>query len=221
MPASGSRVRDAIRQGWRHASGVRDDGRLGLLMADIRSRHPRFRTAVRADLRIAAGYRGERREFHSRADEVVQAIRLAVVSDAFFAQCCYRAKASCQTSRIPVVPRILHRLAIVTGQISIGDPVVIQPGVYIPHGQVVIDGLTQVDEGVVLFPFVNLGLKAANIKGPAIGERATIGTGAKVIGPVHVGAFAKVGANAVVLSDVPDHATAVGVPARVIDADES
>jgi serine O-acetyltransferase len=185
-------------------------------MNDIRSRHPRFTTAVRADLRITASYRGDRREFRSRADAAIQAVRLAFVSDAFFAQCCYRAKASCQARGIPLVSRVFHRLAIMTGQISIGDPVVIEPGVYIPHGQVVVDGFTEVASGAVLFPFVNLGLKAGNMKGPTIGERASIGTGAKVIGPVRIGAYAKVGANAVVLSDVPDHGTTVGVPARVI-----
>jgi serine O-acetyltransferase len=186
------------------------------LMDGVRSLHPEFKTAVLADLRITAAFRGDRREFRSGTDAALQAVRLAIVSDAFFAQCCYRAKARCQTLGIPLVPRLLHRFAIITGQISIGDPVVIQPGVYIPHGQIVVDGFTEVDEGAVLFPFVNLGLIAGNIKGPTIGSRASIGTGAKVIGPVRVGAYAKVGANAVVLSDVPDNATAIGVPARIL-----
>ena len=57
--------------------------------------------------------------------------------------------------------------------------------------------------------------------GPTIGAHASIGTGAKVLGPVHIGALAKVGANAVVLIDVPARATAVGVPARVLPASAS
>jgi serine O-acetyltransferase len=52
--------------------------------------------------------------------------------------------------------------------------------------------------------------------GPDVGPLATIGTGAKVLGPVKVGARAQVGANSVVLDDVPPDATAVGAPARVV-----
>ena len=51
---------------------------------------------------------------------------------------------------------------------------------------------------------------------PIIGHRVFIGAGAKILGPVRVGNDAKIGANAVVLRDVPDGATAVGVPARIV-----
>jgi hypothetical protein len=57
---------------------------------------------VAADARIAARYRGERDEFHSRLDTAGQAIRLAWVSDAFLAQMLYRAKARGQVLGIPV-----------------------------------------------------------------------------------------------------------------------
>jgi serine O-acetyltransferase len=50
---------------------------------------------------------------------------------------------------------------------------------------------------------------------PQIGDDVLIGTGAKILGPVHVGDGARVGANAVVIKDVPAGATAVGIPARV------
>lgn len=167
-----------------------------------------------ADTRITAAHRGDRHEFHSRLDAWIQAARLALVSDAFLAQVCYRAKAACQARRLPVLPRLLHRLAMVTGQICIGDPVVVQPGVYIPHGQVVVDGVVEIGTGVVLFPFVTIGLQAGEMKGPTVGHRAVIGSGAKIIGPVHVGEKARVGANAVVTADVADRTTVVGIPAR-------
>jgi serine O-acetyltransferase len=142
--------------------------------------------------------------------------RLAVVSDAFLAQALYRAKARLQALRVPLLPRLLHRLAMMWAQLAIGDPVVVEPGVYIAHGQVVIDGLTEVGRGVVIFPFVTIGLRAGDYQGPQIEEYASIGTGAKVIGPVTVGARARVGANAVVVDDVPPGATVVGSPARVV-----
>jgi serine O-acetyltransferase len=181
---------------------------------ELRARHPRLREAVAADARITARLRGERHEFRSRADLALQALRLAWVSDAFLAQALYRAKARGQALGIPLLPRLAHRLAMALAQVSIGDPVVVHPGVYLVHGQVVIDGLVEVHRGVVIAPFVTVGLRAGDVRGATIEEGATLGTGAKVIGPVRIGAGATVGANAVVVDDVAPGTTVVGAPAR-------
>jgi serine O-acetyltransferase len=215
------RVEDGIRRRWRALLGAPAKEKSGVLWAAVRSSHPRFAEAVLADTRITAAHRGDRHEFRSWLDAWIQAFRLAIVSDAFLAQVCYRAKAACQARRLPVLPRLLHRLAMVTGQICIGDPVVVQPGVYIPHGQVVIDGVVEIGTGVVLFPFVTVGLQAGKMKGPTVSDRAVLGSGAKIIGPVRVGEKARVGANAVVLTDVPDHTTVVGIPARLTRAKDA
>src|SRR5690349_7201395 len=182
----------------------------------LRSRHPGLREALAADARVTAVFRGERHEFTSPLDAAVQMLRLAWMSDAFLAQALYRLKASLQAHRVPVLPRIAHRLAMATAQVSIGDPVVVHPGVYVIHGQVVVDGLVEIHPGVVLAPFVTIGLRAGNHQGATIGPGASIGTGAKVIGPVTIGAGAVVGANAVVVDDVPPGVTVVGAPARVV-----
>ncbi len=183
----------------------------------LRARHPRLRDALPADAKATARYRGERHEFRSRADLVLQMIRLAWVSDAFFAQSMYRVKARLQARRIPVLPRICHRLAMCTSQVCIGDPVVIAPGLYLAHGQVVIDGLVEIGPDVVIFPWVTIGLRAGHFAGATIGDNVSIGTGAKVVGQVTIGAGAKVGANAVVVDDVAPGQTVVGVPARPVD----
>jgi serine O-acetyltransferase len=94
--------------------------------------------------------------------------------------------------------------------------VLIQPGIILPHGQVVIDGFVEIDTGVRLRPFVTIGLKEGVIIGPKIREGAAIGTGAKVFGPITVGAYSSVGANAVVVADVAPRAVVGGVPARMI-----
>ena len=181
----------------------------------LRARHPRLREALMADARITAAYRGERHEFRSRVDAAAQLVRLAWVSDAFLAQALYRAKARMQALGVPLLPRVAHRLAMALAQVSIGDPVVVRPGVYILHGQVVIDGAVEIGSGVTIAPWVTIGLRAGNYQGATIEDNVSIGTGAKVIGPVRVGAGATIGANAVVVDDVPAGTTVVGVPARV------
>lgn len=138
------------------------------------------------------------------------------MSDAFLAQVLYRAKARMQDLGIPLIPRLAHRLAMAAAQVSIGDPVVVAPGLYLLHGQVVIDGLVEVGPGVVIGPWVTIGLRAGELRGPTIGPNARVGTGAKVIGPVDVGARSVIGANAVVVSDVPAGSTVGGIPARSI-----
>ncbi len=180
----------------------------------VRARHPGFVEAVMADLRITASLRGDRVEVGTRFDAVRTAIHLAAVSDAFGAQVCYRAKASLQARGVPVLPRVFHRLAMMLAQVCIGDPVVVEAGVYLAHGQVVIDGIAEVGSGTVFFPWVTVGLKAGNVDGPKIGRNVRVGTGAKIIGPVRVGDGATIGANAVVVTDVAPGATVAGIPAR-------
>jgi serine O-acetyltransferase len=186
------------------------------VMRDIRSRFPGFRTAVVADAAMNARYRGEREHFTSRLDTLLQIIRLCWQSDAFLGTVFYRTKASLQRRGVPVIPRIFHHLAMMNAQISIGDPVIVHPGVYIAHGQVVIDGLVEIHSGAVIAPWVSIGLRAGIVEGPVIEREANIGTGAKLLGPLRVGEGAKIGANAVVVSDVPAGVTAVGAPARAI-----
>jgi serine O-acetyltransferase len=186
------------------------------LMREVRSSHPTLREALSADARMTARHRFERHEFRSQLDTGLQILRLMWVSDAFLAQVLYRFKARLQALGVPVLPRLAHRLAMVIAQLSIGDPVVVQPGVYIVHGQVVIDGFAQIHSGAVISPFVTIGLRRGELLGPTIGRNVSIGTGAKVLGRVRVGAGAQIGANSVVVDDVPDSTTVVGVPARPV-----
>lgn len=191
-----------------HKAAVRE------LMRSIRAEFPGLREALAADARVTALGRGERGEFRNRLDTTLQILRLMWVSDAFFAQAMYRLKAALQKREIPVLPRIAHKIAMASAQVSIGDPVILRPGVYIIHGQVVLDGMVEVGPNSAIAPWVTVGLRGGNVQGPKIGTGVMIGTGAKVIGPVTVGDGAEIGANAVVVSDVPAETTVVGAPAR-------
>ena len=183
---------------------------------EVRSRQPGFLEALLADARVAAAYRGERKEFRSRLDGVLQALRLMLQTDAFLALSAYRLKARLQALGIPVLPWIAHRLAMVSAQISIADSAFVHPGVFIPSGQVVVYGSVEIHSGATLLPWVTVGPLGGGVRGPTIGPGAQIGSGAKVMGEIEVGANARVGTNAVVLNDVPPNTTVVGMPARAV-----
>lgn len=81
---------------------------------------------------------------------------------------------------------------------------------------VMIGGGATVGDNSQIYHQVTIGVINSNKKGPTIGSNCFIGAGAKILGPITIGDNVKIGANAVVLCDIPDNATAVGVPARVI-----
>ena len=91
--------------------------------------------------------------------------------------------------------------------------------VFIDHGiGVVIGATTIIEEDVLIYQGVTLGGVSLN-KGkrhPTVRANSVIGSGAKVLGNIVIGTSSKIGANSVVISDVPDYTTAVGIPAKVI-----
>ncbi|ARU61115.1 hypothetical protein CBW65_08710 [Tumebacillus avium] len=111
------------------------------------------------------------------------------------------------SAEIPAMARIGEGLGLVHG----GNGVIIAPGVV-------------VGDQCTLYHQVTLGVRNGHQGAPVLGDHVFIGAGAKILGPVKIGNHAKIGANAVVLQDVPDGATAVGVPARILlpkeEADE-
>lgn len=103
--------------------------------------------------------------------------------------------------------------------VAIGHGVRIGGGLHLVHGFIVIDGTTTLGRNATIGPFVTLGLSNSvrvpfGSDGPTLGDDVFIGTGARILGPVQVGDRAQIGANAVVLHDVPKDHSAVGVPAH-------
>ena len=94
-------------------------------------------------------------------------------------------------------------------------------GLFIDHGMGVVIGETaEIGDNVVMFHGVTLGGtgKGTGKRHPTVGNNVFIGSGAKVLGPINIGDNAKIGANAVVLKDIPNNATAVGIPAKIINS---
>ncbi len=95
---------------------------------------------------------------------------------------------------------------------------------FIDHGMGVVIGETaEIGDDCTLYHGVTLGGTTWN-KGkrhPTLKRGVVIGAGAKVLGPIVIGEHAKIGSNAVVVKDVPDHATAIGIPARIVETHEA
>jgi len=92
-------------------------------------------------------------------------------------------------------------------------------GLVIDHGMGVVIGETaEIGDNVLLYHGVTLGGtgKDKGKRHPTVGNNVVIGAGAKVLGPIYIGSNSKIGANSVVLNNVPEGATAVGIPAKNI-----
>ncbi|HEY5563269.1 MAG TPA: serine O-acetyltransferase EpsC [Clostridiaceae bacterium] len=131
----------------------------------------------------------------------------------------YRFAHLCYKHKLFFIARAISQTGRFFTGIEIHPGAKIGKGLFIDHGMGVVIGETaEVGDNVVLYHGVTLGGtgKHTGKRHPTIGNNVIIGTSAKVLGPVTVGDGAKIGANAVVLKDVPSMATAVGVPARII-----
>jgi serine O-acetyltransferase len=93
---------------------------------------------------------------------------------------------------------------------------VIGAGLFVSHGQGTVLSAERIGANLQVHQGVTVGWDYRGDRRPIIGEEVFIGAGAKVLGAVTVGDGARIGANAVVVCDVPARATAVGVPARII-----
>lgn len=93
----------------------------------------------------------------------------------------------------------------------------IGPGLFISHGQCTILSAERIGANLQVHQGVTVGWDYSSTRRPIIGDGVFIGAGAKVLGAVTIGDGALIGANAVVVCDVPAGATAVGIPARVIE----
>jgi len=103
--------------------------------------------------------------------------------------------------------------------IEIHPGATIGKALFIDHGMGVVVGETAIiGDYVTIYQGVTLGGtgKDTGKRHPTIGDRVTIGAGAKILGPIHIAAGTKIGAGSVVLTDTRTESTAVGVPARVI-----
>ena len=137
-------------------------------------------------------------------------------TDAYLLLLAFRLRTLARRLRIPLVNWPLRMSQLVFGGLEVGKDVTLGPGVYFIHSfGTVVGGDARVGARVRFLGGNTVGTVSDNGY-PTIEDDVEIGCGARVLGPVRIGARARIGANAVVLTDVPADAVAVGVPARVL-----
>jgi len=169
-----------------------------------------FTAAMRNDPAIPHGFRGF--------------LEVILCTPGFLAITCHRGLHFLHTKlRVPVIPRFLSLIVRWWTGIEIHPGAKIGSGFFIDHGAGVVIGETAVvGDNVTLYQGVTLG-GTGNEKGkkrhPTLESNVFVGSGAKILGPITVGANSRIGANSVVLKDVPRGATVTGMRARIVKID--
>ena len=120
---------------------------------------------------------------------------------------------------IPLVPRIISYITRIITGIEIHPAAKIGRRFFIDHGEgVVIGATTIIGDDVLIYQQVTLGGtgKEQGKRHPTLGNGVIVGAGAKVLGNINIGTNVRIGAGSVVMEDVPEYSTVVGVPGRIV-----
>jgi serine O-acetyltransferase len=123
---------------------------------------------------------------------------------------------------IPLLPRLLAYLTAAVTGVEIHPAARIGRGLFIDHGSGVVIGETaEVGDHVTIYQGVTLGGTgfARGKRHPTVGDEVMIGAGSALLGPIEIGERAKIGANSVVIHDVPPNSTVVGNPGHPVRVD--
>lgn len=162
---------------------------------------------ILADLRAKAAWNYERTDR--------KAVLKVLLTDGTPAMVWYRLMQAARRWRLTPLEMLFNRANAIFCDCIIGRGAEFGPGFVLIHcGGVVINGTVRGGSNVRLEHQVTIG--AERRQSPVLGDDVFVGAGAKILGAVRIGTGAKIGANAVVLTDIPDHATAVGIPAKVV-----
>jgi serine O-acetyltransferase len=123
---------------------------------------------------------------------------------------------------IPLLPRLLAYLTAAVTGVEIHPAARIGRGLFIDHGSGVVIGETaEVGDHVTIYQGVTLGGTgfARGKRHPTVGDEVMIGAGSALLGPIEIGQRSKIGANSVVIHDVPPNSTVVGNPGHPVRVD--
>ena len=143
------------------------------------------------------------------------AVLKVLLTDGTMAMVFYRLMQWSRRRRLVPLELLFNRLNTVCCNCIIGRGAEFGPGLVLIHATgVVINGRVVGGSNLHIEHQVTIG--AERRRSPVLGDDVFVGAGAKILGAVTIGDGARIGANAVVLHDVPAHSTAVGIPARVV-----
>jgi serine O-acetyltransferase len=165
-------------------------------------------------------WRRDLRAVHERDPAARSSLEIALLYPGVHAIWAHRVAHACWTRGHRFLGRTVSQVSRAITGIEIHPGATLGPGLFIDHGMGVVIGETAVvGEDVTLYHGVTLGgttLEKGTTRHPTIGDRVTIGAGAKVLGAIDVGHDSRIGANAVVVRSVPPNAVVVGVPGQVV-----
>jgi serine O-acetyltransferase len=171
--------------------------------------------------RTAAEIRRDVAAAHSRdpAARGVWSLEILATWPGVHALLAHRVAHSMHGVGVPLLPRAIAAVARSVTGIEIHPAAKIASGFFIDHGMGVVIGETaEIGANVTLYQGVTLGGTgfAAGKRHPTVQDNVTIGSGAKLLGPITVGHGSKIGANSVVIHDVPPNSTVVGNPGHPV-----
>jgi serine O-acetyltransferase len=162
---------------------------------------------IRSDLRAKAIW--------CYQDDSPSALIKVLLTDGTVAMVVYRAMQWARGHHLGLLEWLCNKFNVLTQNCIIGRGAEFGPEFVLIHATgIVINGQVRGGSRIHIEHQVTIGAEGRN--SPRLGDDVFIGAGAKIIGPVVVGSHTRIGANAVVIGDVPDYATAVGVPARLV-----
>lgn len=132
----------------------------------------------------------------------------------------YRISHAFYNKRMFFIARLISQIGRFLTGIEIHPGATIGKGILIDHGMGVVIGETSIiGDRVIIYQGATIGATGNETefkRHPTLGNDIVVGSGAKILGPVNIGDNCKIGANSVVLEDVPSNCTAVGIPAKII-----
>jgi serine O-acetyltransferase len=149
----------------------------------------------------------------------VGAVQILALWPGVHALLAHRTAHALRGAHVPVLPRLIAAISRAITGIEIHPAARIGSCFFIDHGMGVVIGETaEIGDGVTLYQGVTLGGTgfATGKRHPTLQDNVTVGSGAKLLGPITIGHGAKVGANTVVIHDVPPNTTVVGNPGHPV-----
>ena len=146
-------------------------------------------------------------------------LRVAIGLDAWLLLASFRIRQALKRRRIPIIGRLIRMVEMSLFGAELSLHATIGTGLYITHSHgVVVGGTTIVGDHVKLLGSNTFGNRDGHgYDYPIVGSNVLVGAGARILGSIAIGDGARVGANAVVTSDVAENVTVVGIPARPVD----